>query len=212
MKKEDRILTDEELRTEVNSSQKRTRLIAEAALLAALCYIGFQFFRIDIPVGPEKTAFHFGNVFCMLAALLIGGWWGGLAGGIGMGIADLTSGYAASAIPTFILKLGIGLVVGFLAHRVFHLNEEKEKTAILWKSAVASAGGALFNLIFDPLIRYFYKLYILGLPQEWAKALAKMGALTTLVNGIVAVVASSLIYLAVRPALRGSLVTSKEKA
>ena len=47
--------------------------LAIAGLMAALCYIGFAFFKIDIPVGTEKTAFHFGNVFCVLAALLIGG-------------------------------------------------------------------------------------------------------------------------------------------
>ena len=62
--------------------------LAQAGLLAALCYIGFAFFKIDIPVGPEKTAFHLGNVFCVLAALLLGGYWGGLAGAIGMTIAD----------------------------------------------------------------------------------------------------------------------------
>ena len=50
--------------------------LAQAGLLAALCYIGFAFFKIDIPVGPEKTAFHLGNVFCVLAALLLGGYWG----------------------------------------------------------------------------------------------------------------------------------------
>ena len=66
--------------------------LAQAGLLAALCYIGFQFFRFDIPVGPEKTAFHFGNVFCVLAALLVGGVLGGLSGAVGMTIADLTSG------------------------------------------------------------------------------------------------------------------------
>ena len=48
--------------------------LAQAGLLAALCYIGFAFFKIDIPVGPEKTAFHLGNVFCVLAALLLGGY------------------------------------------------------------------------------------------------------------------------------------------
>lgn len=47
--------------------------------LAALCYIGFSFFKIDIPVGTEKTAFHLGNVFCVLAALFLGGLWGGMA-------------------------------------------------------------------------------------------------------------------------------------
>jgi uncharacterized membrane protein len=68
--------------------------------LAALCYIGFTFFKIDIPVGPEKTAFHFGNVFCVLAALLIGGYWGGLAGAVGMTLADLTTSYVTSAPKT----------------------------------------------------------------------------------------------------------------
>ena len=56
------------------------KVIAQAALCAALCYVGATFIKIDIPVGTERTMFHFGNVFCVLAALLIGGEWGGLAG------------------------------------------------------------------------------------------------------------------------------------
>ena len=47
-------------------STPKTRKVVFAALMAALCYIGFSFFRIDIPVGSEKTAFHLGNVFCVL--------------------------------------------------------------------------------------------------------------------------------------------------
>ena len=54
-----------------------TKLV-QAGLLATLCYIGFAFFKIDIPVGTGKSAFHLGNVFCVLAALLLGGFWGGL--------------------------------------------------------------------------------------------------------------------------------------
>ncbi len=63
-------------------TQARAKLnkLAQASLMAALCYIGFAFFKIDIPVGTESTAFHLGNVFCVLAALLLGGFWGGLAG------------------------------------------------------------------------------------------------------------------------------------
>lgn len=49
------------------------KVIAQAALCAALCYVGATFIKIDIPVGTERTMFHFGNVFCVLAALLIGG-------------------------------------------------------------------------------------------------------------------------------------------
>ena len=39
------------------------KVIAQAALCAALCYVGATFIKIDIPVGTERTMFHFGNVF-----------------------------------------------------------------------------------------------------------------------------------------------------
>ena len=58
-----------------NNNSPLTQKMVFAAMLAALCYIGFSFFRIDIPVGTEKTAFHLGNVFCVLAALFLGGFW-----------------------------------------------------------------------------------------------------------------------------------------
>ena len=45
------------------------RKLCMAALFAALCYIGFTFCKIDIPVGTEKTAFHLGNVFCVTRRL-----------------------------------------------------------------------------------------------------------------------------------------------
>ena len=67
------------------------RTLTLAAIFAALCYVGFTYLRIDIPVGTEKTAFHLGNVFCVLAALFVGGFWGGMAGAIGMTLADLTT-------------------------------------------------------------------------------------------------------------------------
>ena len=41
----------------------------------------------------------------VLAALLLGGYWGGLAGAVGMTIADLTTSYVTSAPKTFFLKL-----------------------------------------------------------------------------------------------------------
>lgn len=54
--------------------------------------------------------FHFGNVFCVLAALLIGGTWGGLAGAVGMTISDLTTAYVTSAPKTFILNYALVLL------------------------------------------------------------------------------------------------------
>lgn len=182
---------------------KKTLTLAMAALFAALCYIGFSYFRIDIPVGTEKTAFHLGNVFCVLAALFIGGFWGGMSGAVGMTIADLTTGYVTSAPKTFLLKLCIGLVAGLVAHKVFHISKEDARKVPLPIATVLScAAGMAFNVVADPVVGYFYKTYLLGVPQEAAAIWAKMGAVTTLVNAVVAVIVASIFYLALRPALK----------
>lgn len=183
--------------------QANTRTMTMAAMFAALCYIGFTFFRIDIPVGMEKTAFHLGNVFCVLAALFLGGFWGGMSGAIGMTIADLTTAYVTSAPKTFLLKLGIGLITGFVAHKLFHLSREGQRKVPLSVATVLScAAGMGFNIVADPVVGYFYKMYIMGVPQEAATVWAKIGAVTTSVNAVVAVIAASIFYLALRPALK----------
>ncbi len=176
--------------------------LAQAGLLAALCYIGFAVFKIDIPVGPEKTAFHFGNVFCVLAALLLGGYWGGLAGAIGMTIGDLTTAYVTSAPKTFLLKLCIGLIVGLVAHNIFKLSRDHSAKYVTGVTVLSCVCGMGFNIVADPLAGYFYKTYLLGIPQDISAALAKMAAVTTSVNAVVAVIAASVFYLALRPALK----------
>lgn len=179
------------------------RTLSLAALFAALCYIGFTYCKIDIPVGSESTAFHLGNVFCVMAALLLGGFWGGMAGAVGMTLADLTTSYVTSAPKTFFLKLCIGLIVGFFAHKIFHLSEEKERKIPLPVATVIScSAGMLFNIIADPLVGYLYKTYIFGIPQDIAKALEKISRLTTSVNAVIAVAAATLLYLALRRAMR----------
>ncbi|MBR6664707.1 MAG: ECF transporter S component [Lachnospiraceae bacterium] len=176
--------------------------LAQAGLMAALCYIGFAFLKLDIPVGPEKTAFHFGNVFCVLGALLLGGFWGGLAGAVGMTIGDLTTAYVTSAPKTFVLKLCIGLIAGFVAHTLFKINKRHTKKYITVATIVSCSAGMVFNIFADPITGYFYKTYLLGVPQDLSKALAKMAAVTTSVNAVTAVIFASIIFLALRPALK----------
>ena len=179
------------------------RTLSMAALFAALCYIGFTYCKIDIPVGTQKTAFHLGNVFCVLAALFLGGFWGGMAGAVGMTVADLTTAYVTSAPKTFVLKLGIGLIVGLVAHKVFHISrDEQRKLPLSAATAISCAAGMAFNVIADPIVGYFYKTYVLGVPQEAAGIWVKIGAVTTTVNAIVAVIAATVLYLALRPALK----------
>ena len=189
--------------------------IAQTALFAALCYVIFTYLQIKIPMpGGDATSIHLGNAFCVLAALLLGGWYGGLAGAIGMGIADVMDPiYITGAPKTFILKLCIGLITGLVAHKIAKINESTDKKYIFKWSLLASIAGLAFNVIADPIVGYFYKQYILGQPQEVASILAKLSAAATFVNAILSTIVVVIIYNALRPALAksGMLEVGKTK-
>ena len=189
--------------------------IAQTALFAALCYVIFKYLQIKIPMpGGDATSIHLGNAFCVLAALLLGGWYGGLAGAIGMGIADVMDPiYITGAPKTFILKLCIGLITGLVAHKIAKINESTDKKYIFKWSLLASVAGLAFNVIADPIVGYFYKQYILGQPQQMAEVLAKWSAAATFVNAILSTIVVVIIYNALRPALAksGMLEVGKTK-
>ena len=189
--------------------------IAQTALFAALCYVIFTYLQIKIPMpGGDATSIHLGNAFCVLAALLLGGWYGGLAGAIGMGIADVMDPiYITGAPKTFILKLCIGLITGLVAHKIAKINESTDKKYILKWSLLASIAGLAFNVIADPIVGYFYKQYILGQPQQMAEVLAKWSAAATFVNAVLSTIVVVIIYNALRPALAksGMLEVGKTK-
>lgn len=189
--------------------------LAQTALMAALCYVAFTFLQIKIPMpGGDATSLHVGNAFCVLGALILGGWYGGLAGAVGMTIADLMDPvYITGAPKTFVLKLCIGLIVGLVAHRIAKINESTDRKYVLRWSLIASVAGLGFNVIADPLVGYFYKMFILGQPQQMAEVLAKWSTATTFVNAVVSTVLVGVIYNALRPVLlrSGLIRTAKTK-
>lgn len=200
------------------SMEKRKRTViklAQTALLAALCFVSFTFFQIKIPMpgGGDATSLHIGNAFCVLAALLLGGGYGGLAGALGMTIADILDPiYIVGAPKTFVLKFCIGLIVGLVAHRIAKINESTDKKYIFRWSVIASVAGLGFNVVADPLVGYFYKQYILGQPQEMAEVLAKWSTATTFVNAVVSTILVAVLYNVLRPILlkTGLLIIENE--
>lgn len=196
-----------------NHSQTVIKL-AQTALLAALCFVSFTFFQIKIPMpGGDATSIHIGNAFCVLAALLLGGGYGGLAGAVGMTIADLMDPiYIVGAPKTFVLKFCIGLITGLVAHKIAKIGESNDKRYIMKWSIIASVCGLGFNVIFDPLVGYFYKQIILGQPQEMASVLAKWSTATTFVNAVVSTFLVVILYSLLRPALgKAGLLVSTAK-
>ncbi|MEG1416563.1 MAG: ECF transporter S component [Clostridium sp.] len=184
----------------MNNNQSKTLKLVQTGLFAALCFVAFTFLQIKIPIpGGDATSLHIGNAFCVLAALLLGGWYGGLAGAIGMTIADLVDPvYILVAPKTFILKLCIGLITGYVAHRIANISMSNDSKYVLKWSVISSASGLAFNVVFDPIVGYFYKMYILGQPQEIAKVLAKLSALTTFANAVISTILVVLMYSAIR--------------
>lgn len=181
---------------------KQLMKIAFTGLMAALSYVVFTFLQIRIPLpGGDATSIHLGNAICVLGALLLGGLYGGLGGAIGMTIGDLLDPvYIVYAPKTFLLKLCIGLITGLVAHKIGHITNETNNRKV-WKWVIlAAAAGLLFNVIFDPLIGYLYKLLILGKPA--AELTLAWNVTATSINAVTSTIVSSVVYMALRPALK----------
>ncbi len=185
------------------------REIATIGVMAALSLVAYLFFRIPFYGG---SSFHLGNTFTALTALLLDGVSGGLAGAIGLALADILAGDPGYAVTTFILKFLIGITCGAVAHKVFRLKSQKtdDKKGIYLVKVIASAGsGLLLNVFTDPFLGYFRNVYIFGQEYTVAQALTKIAGGVTFVNSVVSTVCAVILYLALRPVLARALPESQ---
>lgn len=182
-------------------NNSKTYQLALAALFAALSYAVFTFLQIKIPVGADMTSIHLGNAVVVLGAFIIGGPLGGIAGAIGMSIGDLLDPVYAPLVPkTLFCKLLIGLITGFVAHRIGGITKTDDPKHILRWTIIAAACGLIFNMFADPIIGYWYKILILGKPV--ADLSLKINFVATTINAVVSLVVSVAVYAALRPALQ----------
>ncbi len=175
--------------------------ITYAGLMAALCYVGYAIFPA---INASGTKVHIGNAFVVLGALLLGGPYGGLAGAIGLSLADILGGYAASAPRTFITKLVIGLVVGLVAHKIGHITDDHKKSQIVKWSVLATIAGLGFNCVFEPSLKYVWYTLLFPNAEKAASAIKALVAVTTyatLINAAINSVIAIVLYNALRPAL-----------
>lgn len=179
-------------------------------VFAALSYVVFTFLQIKITLpGGDATSIHLGNAVCVLGALILGGFYGGLGGAIGMTIGDILDPvYVVYAPKTFLLKLCIGLITGLIAHKFGKINQKTDKRQILKWVLAAAVCGLLFNVIFDPLVGYFYKRLILGKPA--AELVLAWNVASSAINAFTSTIVSTVVYMALRPALlKTGMITEK---
>jgi uncharacterized membrane protein len=173
-----------------------------AGIFAAITFVVFTFLSIPIPtVGGGKVSVHLGNAFVVLGALLLGTGYGSIGGAIGLTIADLIDPvYIVEAPITFVIKLLIGVISGLIAHKIGHIATEKDPKRVTRYVILASIAGLAFNAIFDPLLRYFYKIVILGKAAADISLAINFGV--TLINSVVSLIVVVLLYAALRAPLR----------
>ncbi|MBQ4596232.1 MAG: ECF transporter S component [Firmicutes bacterium] len=175
----------------------KTKKLVFTAMFAVINYVAFTYGKITIPVtAGTSTAIHIANAIVVLSAWFLGPIYGGLAGAIGLSIADvLDPRYITSAPKTFILKFMIGLIAGIVANEL-KLREHSDRRDILKITTVSAFLALAFNVIADPVVGYFYRKYLLGIPQDAAKIIATWVAGTTAINAIICVFVSVILYLA----------------
>lgn len=185
------------------------RRISIIGVMAGLSFVAYEFFRIPFAGG---SSFHLGNTFTALTAMLLDGVSGGLAGAIGLALADVLAGDPGYAFTTFILKFIIGLVCGAAAHRLLHTRSAKADggPGYLLRVTGAAFSGLFVNVFTDPLLGYFRDRYIFGQTVEVASVLVKVTGGVTLVNSLVSTVCAVVLYLALEPALQRAHLLPKE--
>lgn len=175
--------------------------IAYAGLMAALCYVGYAIFPA---INAGGTKIHIGNAFVVLGALLLGGLYGGIAGAVGLSLADILGGFGQSAPRTFICKLVIGLVVGLVAHLIAKISQNHPKGYIVKWSIFSAVAGLGFNCIFEPSLKYVWYTILTPNADKAASAIKALVAVTTyatIINAVINSVIAVIAYLALRPVL-----------
>ena len=93
-----------------------------------------------------------------------------------------------------------------MAHRIGRIDHSSDQKHVFHFTVLAAVCGLLFNVIADPLIGYYYKLWIVGKPA--AELTLAWNVASTSINAVTSAVVSVVVYMALRPALRKAGVLS----
>ena len=93
---------------------KDTMRIVASAMFIALVVVA-TFINVPFP-GAAGGLVHLGTLMMLIIAMKFGKNYGALAGGVGMAIFDLIGGWFIWAPGTFVVRLAMGYVIGFIAY------------------------------------------------------------------------------------------------
>ncbi len=114
--------------------------IVLVGMMAALVFVG-TYLHLDVMTPMGKVMIHFGNVFCLLAGMLLGGVRGGLAAGIGSMLYDVMDpAYISECWLTFINKFMMaflcGIIVSYGIKKIAALQQKSENGTLVKKTSL----------------------------------------------------------------------------
>jgi uncharacterized membrane protein len=90
------------------------RTLAVTAVMTAIVFVLTR--MVQVPT-PAKGYIHLGDAGIFFSAFAFGPWIGGIAGGLGTALADVTSGYPQWAFFSFLIHGAQGWIVGWTSER-----------------------------------------------------------------------------------------------
>lgn len=173
-----------------------TQKLVYMGLFTALVYIFSRFFQIPIVTPLGQTRFHLGNVFCLLAGLLLGPVNGGLAAGVGSALFDLFDPvYFTSAPITFITKFAMAFVAGMIYK---NRKELVDKPKII----VGSILGQITYVVLYLGKTFIKNKFILGLTLEATMAEVIQKAGVSLTNAVISIIIASILAIPLLKAVK----------
>lgn len=131
----------------MNKTKNNILFLTLTALFIAMTYVFTAFINIKLPIASNGGLVHLGNVPLFIGAILFGKKLGALAGGIGMGLFDLLSGWTLWAPFTLVIVGTMGFVVGLIA-------EKKPSFVFYIISIVAACAIKIVGYYFAEVIIY----------------------------------------------------------
>lgn len=144
--------------------------LVESGLAIALICVGIMVLQI-----PTAGGFvHLGDSIIFVTVVILGKRRGALAGGLGGFIADLLSGYAHWAIPTFIIKYIMAYIMGTIIEK----QNSKNKYYWIFGAAVGSV-WQVFGYALASTLMFNFNTALADIPGNVMQSL--MGAIIALI-------------------------------
>ena len=130
-----------------SSNSSRVKSLAITAICLVLVYVFTSVVNIRLPFAPNGGLVHLGNVPLFVAAILFGKRTGMIAGGIGMGLFDLLSGWTLWAPFTLVIVGCLGFVVGAI-------TEKRKNMGFIILALIAACAIKIVGYYFAEVVIY----------------------------------------------------------